>query len=132
MIGIGIPFYVCASASTPIAASMMLKGLSPGVALIFLLAGPATSSTNLFVMQKYIGKRGVLINVIAIAVVTLALSYGVDFLYSYFEWPLNFNIGNHHHHEDGIPWWKHASGVVLSLLLLRGLWKVEIAPRFFK
>lgn len=132
ILGIGIPFYVCASASTPIAASMMLKGLSPGVALIFLLAGPATSSTNLFVMQKYIGKRGVLINVIAIAVVTLALSYGVDFLYSYFEWPLNFNIGNHHHHEDGIPWWKHASGVVLSLLLLRGLWKVEIAPRFFK
>ncbi len=129
ILAIGIPFYICASASTPIAASMMLKGLSPGSALLFLLVGPATNITNLMVMQKYIGRKGVLINVLSIAGVALALSYGVDFLYNYFQWPIDFNIGHQHLHEEGIAWWQHLCAVVLSLLLLRALWRTEIKPR---
>ena len=44
MLAIGLPMYVCATASTPIAAALALKGLSPGAALVFLLAGPATNA----------------------------------------------------------------------------------------
>ena len=75
----GIPMYVCASATTPIAAALVLKGLSPGAALLFLLVGPATNISNILVLQKYIGRKGIVINILAISLVSLALSYAVDF-----------------------------------------------------
>jgi len=43
MLLLGIPMYICATASTPIAAALMLKGLGPGAALVLLLVGPATT-----------------------------------------------------------------------------------------
>ena len=57
MLVVALPLYVCATASTPIAASLLLKGLSPGAALVFLLAGPATNGATLTVMLKTLGKR---------------------------------------------------------------------------
>ena len=71
----GIPLYVCASATTPIAAALILKGMSPGTALLLLLVGPATNISNLTIIQKYIGKKGVLINVLSITAVALAMSF---------------------------------------------------------
>jgi len=50
------PLYVCATASTPIAAALILKGLSPGAALVFLLAGPATNVATMTVIWKYLAK----------------------------------------------------------------------------
>ena len=52
MLAVGIPLYICATASTPIAAALILKGVSPGAALVFLLAGPATNVTSLTVLLK--------------------------------------------------------------------------------
>ncbi|PWT73267.1 MAG: hypothetical protein C5B46_05650, partial [Proteobacteria bacterium] len=43
MLAIGIPIYTCASASTPLAAALVMKGLNPGAAMVFLLSGPATN-----------------------------------------------------------------------------------------
>ena len=57
MLVAGIPLYVCATASTPIAAALMVKGLSPGAALVFLLAGPASNAATITVVAKYFGKR---------------------------------------------------------------------------
>ena len=48
----GIPMYVCATSSTPIAAALVLKGLNPGAALVFLLAGPATNIASLSMVYK--------------------------------------------------------------------------------
>ncbi|NOQ42097.1 MAG: SO_0444 family Cu/Zn efflux transporter, partial [Desulfuromusa sp.] len=56
MLGIGIPIYICASASTPVAAAPVLKGLSPGAALVFLSAGPATNAATITVMSRYFGR----------------------------------------------------------------------------
>ncbi|MBD3297266.1 MAG: SO_0444 family Cu/Zn efflux transporter, partial [candidate division Zixibacteria bacterium] len=53
----GIPIYICASASTPIAAVLMMKGLSPGAALVFLLVGPATNFASLLVIGRRLGPR---------------------------------------------------------------------------
>jgi len=50
MLAVGIPLYICATASTPIAAALILKGVSPGAALVFLLAGPATNLASLTVL----------------------------------------------------------------------------------
>lgn len=128
LLGVGIPLYICASATTPIAASLMMKGLSPGLALIILLTGPATNLANILVMQKYIGRKGIAINIFSIAVITLICSIAVDFLYSHFAWPLNFKISTHDH-GHGAAWWESASAVILVILLMKGILQKEIMPR---
>ena len=127
VLSFGIPFYICASASTPIAASMMIKGMSPGTALIFLLVGPATNFTNIAVLQKYIGKKGVVINVVAIALVSLVLSVVVDYAYEAFSWPTVFKIEDMHDAHNGV--FSQVMGVFLSLLILKGIYKEKIKPR---
>lgn len=57
MLVIGIPLYICATASTPVAAALILKGVSPGAALVFLLVGPATNVTSLSVLFKILGRK---------------------------------------------------------------------------
>ena len=97
MLVIGIPLYICASASTPIAAALMLKGMSPGAALVFLLAGPATNTASLPVLIKFLGKRAVVLYLIAIAVCTL--SFGM--LVNYFADALGISAATvmlHAHH----------------------------------
>ena len=57
MLVVGIPLYICATASTPVAAALILKGVSPGAALVFLLVGPATNVTSMSVLFKILGKK---------------------------------------------------------------------------
>ncbi len=54
---VGVPTYVCASASTPIAAAMIGKGLDPGAALVFMLTGPATNASTIAVVARMFGRR---------------------------------------------------------------------------
>lgn len=125
---VGIPLYVCASASTPIAAAMVLKGLSPGVAFLFLLAGPAVNASTLFILQKYIGKRGVILNIFSVAFVGLIFSYLIDFFYANFMQP-SFRLETHHDHM-GI--FSHIAAGFLLLLLIKGIFKENIIPRYKK
>lgn len=60
MVAIGVPMYICASASTPIAAGLMMAGISPGTALVFLLAGPATNIATVGVVGRELGRRAVI------------------------------------------------------------------------
>ena len=57
MLIIGIPIYTCASSSTPIAAALVLKGLNPGAALVFLLSGPATNLGSFPILLKFLGRK---------------------------------------------------------------------------
>lgn len=127
---VGIPLYICASASTPIAASLMLKGLSPGCAILFLLVGPATNISNIAVLQKFIGKKGVLINVLSIAIVALIFSYLTDYLYQDF-FSLNLKAFQPHH-EHGATWWETACAVFISALIIKGIYVENIKPKFKK
>lgn len=77
----GIPFYVCATASTPIAAALILNGLSPGAALVFLLSGPATNITTLTVVAGLLGKRTAFFYLSAIVICSLAFGFATDFIY---------------------------------------------------
>jgi uncharacterized membrane protein YraQ (UPF0718 family) len=124
---IGIPLYICATASTPIAVSLMLKGLSPGSALLLLLVGPATNISNIAVLSKYIGKKGVMINIFSIAFVALAFSFLTDWLYeSFFSVNLNQHLSYHEHTGH---WWQIVSAVLLSVLLIKGVYQENIKPR---
>ena len=114
---IGVPLYICASATTPIAASLIVKGLSPGTALLLLLVGPATNFSNIAVLQKYIGKKGVVLNVFSIVVVALVFSYITDYLYNHF-FEVHVNLKSVMHHHSTASWWELASVVILVFLLL--------------
>ncbi|MHC4187726.1 MAG: SO_0444 family Cu/Zn efflux transporter [Planctomycetota bacterium] len=82
MVIIGIPVYVCATASVPIAAALIMKGLSPGTALVFLMTGPATNAASFITIWKGLGKvtaTAYLTSVIGCALVSgLLLDYIVS------------------------------------------------------
>jgi len=129
ILAIGIPLYICASATTPIAASLVMKGMSPGMALLVLLVGPATNISNILVMGKYIGKKGVLINVIAIAVVALIMSFATDFYYEAYGNGFNFRVSTHDH--EHVALWETVLAVIFTVLLMKPLLLKEL-PKFLK
>ncbi|MDP6407880.1 MAG: SO_0444 family Cu/Zn efflux transporter [Planctomycetota bacterium] len=123
MLMIGVPIYVCAAASTPLAAAMVLKGLSPGAALVFLLAGPATNMATLAVMARTLGARVVAVHIAGLASVTLALGFAVDWLYRSLGRELVARAGEHHAaHGGGLG---PACAVVFGLLLAAALWRTR-------
>ncbi len=74
MAAIGLPIYVCASGATPIAAAMILAGISPGAAIAFLLAGPATNVTTFGVLSQLHGRR--IASMFAASVFIMAVTCG--------------------------------------------------------
>lgn len=80
MLLVAMPLYICASASTPIAAALVAKGVSPGAALIFLMTGPATNTATISVILSQFGSRFASIYVIVVMAVTVILGIGIDFL----------------------------------------------------
>ncbi len=82
MLVAGIPMYVCATSSTPIAAALILKGLNPGAALVFLLAGPATNAATINIVKNIFNTRALVIYLSMISLCSLAMGFAVDFLYT--------------------------------------------------
>lgn len=120
MLVIGIPMYVCASASTPIAAALILKGISPGAALVFLLAGPATNLSTIGVVKDLLGKRSFVFYIFSISISALAFGFLLNAIYFYFNIPILVNLGSA---SEIIPeWLKVCSAVLLLPLLLRGFY----------
>lgn len=80
MVLVGIPIYICASASTPIAAALVAKGFSPGAALIFLMTGPATNTGTIAIIVSQFGARFASVYVSSVVAVTVVLGILVDLL----------------------------------------------------
>jgi len=78
----GIPLYVCATASVPIAAALVAKGVSPGAALVFLMTGPATNAAALATIDKILGRRTAVLFLVAVAVSAVASGLVLDMLIS--------------------------------------------------
>ena len=81
MLAVSLPLYVCATASTPIAAALAMKGFSPGALLVFLLAGPATNAATIVTVARLLGKRAVTAYVLSIIGMTLVCAILADSLY---------------------------------------------------
>jgi uncharacterized membrane protein YraQ (UPF0718 family)/copper chaperone CopZ len=75
MLIFGIPLYVCSTASIPIAASLIVKGISPGAALVFLITGPATNVATITIMSKVLGRKAVVIYLLTVAIAAIAAGY---------------------------------------------------------
>ena len=81
MLVLSIPLYTCASCSTPMAAALAIKGLSPGAVLVFLLAGPATNIGSLVVLLKVLGRHAVAAYLVAVVIMTLAAGFALNAIY---------------------------------------------------
>lgn len=80
MVIFAVPLYICASASTPIAAALVAKGFSPGAALIFLMTGPATNTGTIVIIISQFGTKFASIYVSVVIVVTVILGIAIDLL----------------------------------------------------
>ncbi len=80
MLAASVPLYMCASASTPIAAALIVKGISPGAAMVFLLAGPATNAATIVMLTRQFGGRFVRIYLACIIAGALISGYVFDYL----------------------------------------------------
>lgn len=78
MLLVGIPTYICATASTPIAAALLLAGISPGTVLVLLLAGPATNLATMGVIHKEMGKTVLITYLLGICVSSVAIGLATD------------------------------------------------------
>lgn len=121
MLLVGIPVYVCASASTPIAAVLLMKGMSPGAALVFLLAGPATNLGTLVIASRLLGARVVVVQVVALVVSTLALGLAVDALYAWLGAAPAVRGGAVADHAHG--WFAQGCALALGALMIASVWR---------
>ena len=111
MLVIGIPMYVCAEGSTPVAAALIAQGLSPGAALVFLLAGPATNIGSVGLLRSQLGTRSVVVYLISIAVWSVGAGLCVDWFFNV----QGFTVTAHGAHESFVPAWLRTAGAVALL-----------------
>ena len=78
MLAVSLPIYVCATASIPIAVALMAKGITPGAAFIFLMAGPATNASSIAVIKNILGKRTLYHYLVLIAFTAISFGYILD------------------------------------------------------
>ena len=120
MLLMGMPIYICATASTPIAAAFLLKGASPGAVLVFMLVGPATNLTSLSVLIKILGKMGTLRYLVVIAVVSILFGLGLDGVYHYFDIEARAVIEEV---RETIPYWLKLCSALLLVLFSHHLYE---------
>jgi copper chaperone CopZ len=118
MMVVGIPLYVCATASIPIVAALMLKGLSPGAALVFLMTGPATNSATVTLIWRKLGSRVTVAYLASIGAGALAFGALLDLAYNALAIEPTASVGAH----ALVPAWLRTSGAMgLGLLLVASL-----------
>ncbi|HBH05465.1 MAG TPA: heavy metal-associated domain-containing protein [Flavobacteriales bacterium] len=113
---VSIPMYVCATGSIPIAAVLMLKGLSPGAAFVFLMAGPATNAATISVIRKSMGNKSLWAFLISIVGMALLFGYIINTFLPINWFDLSSIAPVHHHEEISILEW--TSATILAVLIL--------------
>lgn len=130
VLAFSIPMYLCATGSIPIAAALMLKGLSPGAALVLLMAGPATNTAAILVINKVLGKRTMILYLFTIIVSAIGFGLLIDYIMPQ-EW-FQTHIVPQGDMSDccsahATAWWKWASSVLFTILII-----VAFAIKYFE
>lgn len=131
MLLLGIPMYVCATASVPMAMALIMKGVSPGAAWVFLMTGPATNAATIAMIWQLLGRRTALLYLLTIAASALACGFALDYI---FHFTPEMNPAAHTHHMDSPGLFETLSAVALLAILVYGIirarraGKKELAP----
>ncbi|MDR9401238.1 MAG: SO_0444 family Cu/Zn efflux transporter [Psychroflexus sp.] len=115
-----IPLYICATSSVPIAAALLMKGISPGAAIVFLMAGPATNMATLTVLWRSLGKRTTLTYLFSIVIGAMGFGLLLDYAFPQ-TWLSYFTLSNFNETSGHIlpHWLMMGSGVILLALIAR-------------
>jgi uncharacterized protein len=116
MVALGIPLYVCASASVPIAVGLIHMGASPGAALAFLISGPASNAATITTVWKLLGRRTAVLYLLAIVISAVGGGLALDWLMSTTGVALP-SLAAHAHETMKLDWLATLSAVVLLLVV---------------
>lgn len=111
----GVPLYMCASASTPVAAALVAKGISPGAALVFLMTGPATNSATIVMLYQQFGARFVSFYLSGIVVGAVTMGVMIDATLVFLSWEIVLNLDGSTSNLIGFIEW---TGAILLLALI--------------
>lgn len=112
---IGVPMYICATSSTPLAAVLLGAGFPAGAVMVFLMVGPATNLATLAVTKKILGLASTVRYVVSIVVVSLLCGFALDWCYRFFDIQADYQTTAMTH---GTDWLAGLSGLVLAGLIL--------------
>lgn len=116
MVVVGLPMYICATASTPVAAGLLFAGISPGAALVFMLTGPATNIATMGVIREQLGTKSLLAYLAGVIGTAVACGLLLNQLYEVFAWPLQISMLEH---GEAYPLWRQLAAVLLTALVAR-------------
>lgn len=122
MIMISIPMYICATASTPIAAGFIMAGLSPGTALVFMMAGPATNISTLGVIKNEMGGNVLTRYLLGVALCAIGFAVLLDFGLNFFS--INISEQMTHSHELLPQWLGLSCAALITFLAIKPLRKL--------
>jgi uncharacterized membrane protein YraQ (UPF0718 family) len=119
MIVISIPMYICATASTPIAAGFIMAGLSPGTALVFMMAGPATNISTLGVIRNEMGSAVLIRYLLGVALCAIGFALLLDYFLNFYH----ISIGEQmkHSHEILPRWFGLSCAGLIAFLAVKPL-----------
>ena len=115
MLILGIPMYVCATGSIPIAAALMMKGMNPGAAFVFLMAGPATNAVSMTVISRNIGRKALIIYLVSIALCSVMMGGLLDRLWDFFQMK---EMGLLIVHRTFLPGWLKTGSMAVLIFLI--------------
>lgn len=122
VLAISIPMYLCATGSIPIAVALMLKGLTPGAAMVLLMAGPACNMASILVVRKVLGMRTLCVYITSIIVCSVAFGCLIDWMQ--FGGMANFlplSAAGGGCCEETAGWFQWACTILLAALLVHAL-----------
>ena len=126
MLLIGTPMYICAAAATPVAATLIAKGLDPGAALVLLLVGPATNATTIAIIARLLGRRILVVHLIGVTGSALLLGLLINFVYTYFAVDLTAIVAQVV--ESGLSPVNLAAGALFVYLLVYSTVRMRLGP----
>lgn len=124
---IGIPMYICATASTPIAVGFLAAGLSPGAVLVFLMAGPATNISTMGMIHQEMGRRTLLLYLFSVVSMSIVSGYALNMLVDSMNWGRYITGSAAAHLHTGV--WQSVyalCAVLLAALMIRNIVKSAI------
>ena len=119
MLVVGVPMYICAVASTPVAAGFLLAGVSPGAVLVFLLVGPATNIASFALLKRELGLKVTAMYLFGLSIFSLMMGLLLEWLLKVQGWHIEASLGHAHTMLPGVVSW--VSAFILILLAIKPL-----------
>ncbi len=121
MVILGLPMYICSTSSIPIALSLVMKGLSPAAAFVFLFTGPVSNFASFIVILKTLGKKITALYIGSVIVMALIFGYIFELIIGVTGYDIMNHASHMHEHTESIPWYYMLCGGIFFILLIRSV-----------